>query len=204
MSGTKHQIIRAAESLFARQGYSGTSLREITEVAGVNIAAVNYHFGSKEKLLVEILDDIVVPITSRRTELLDEITPADRGARDLLAAFLRPDLEVIEKLRERDPQLPRFVARMYTEGSDLMMRVAGRQFADNSDRFIAEFERALPELPRAEIVWRLHCIVGIVVFLFVGAEGPDGERLLGDDIDKNLGRLLNVTVPLMTARAEGG
>ncbi|MCZ6663464.1 MAG: TetR family transcriptional regulator, partial [Actinobacteria bacterium] len=69
---TKERIVRAAEILFAKEGYAGTSLRQITESAGVNIAAVNYHFGSKENLLIEILDRVVGPINAERLLLLDE------------------------------------------------------------------------------------------------------------------------------------
>ena len=204
LSDTKRQIIRAAESLFARQGYSGTSLREITDLAGVNIAAVNYHFGSKEKLLIGILDDIVVPITSRRLELLDAGLPQSFGVRGILDAFLRPDLEAIEQLRKRDPQLPKFVARMYTEGSDVMRQVIGRQFAENQERFVAEFERVLPGVPRSEIVWRLHCIVGIVVYLFAGVESSGIDQMLGDNLEENLERLLNVDCSANDCSDRGG
>ena len=63
---TKTRILETAESLFARHGYAATSLRDITEAAGANVAAVNYHFGSKEALLVAVLDRTVGPIGPRR------------------------------------------------------------------------------------------------------------------------------------------
>jgi len=145
---TREEIVSAAEVLFARDGYAATSLRHITEAAGVNLAAVNYHFGSKEALLVEILDRMVLPLTRRRLELLDELeeegTP---DVRRILAAFLGPDLELIAELRSRDPVVPRFMARMYTEGSGLMSEVTARQFYDNNRRFNAAFSRVLPDLP---------------------------------------------------------
>ena len=197
---TKRQILRAAEILFAREGYAGTSLRQITELAGVNVAAVNYHFGSKENLLVELLDRVIAPITTKRLKLLDEAeSKRDPGVRDILAAFLLPDLEAIADLKSRDPALPNFVSRMYSEGSELMAEVMGRQFAEGQRRFYAAFQRALPSLGADEIAWRLHCIVGIVVYLFATVEAPGILAMLQGDRDADLERLLSVTVPLMTA-----
>ncbi len=197
---TKERIVRAAEILFAKEGYAGTSLRQITESAGVNIAAVNYHFGSKENLLIEILDRVVGPINAERLQLLDEAQAEDTpDITAVLTAFLLPDLHVLDELRSRDPSLPRFVARMYSEDSELMTRVMGRQFAETQARFYTAFGSALPELSSEEMAWRLNCIVGIVVYLFAGVQAPGMPPMLGPDVDANLARLLSVTVTLMTA-----
>ena len=198
---TKERIIASAEVLFARQGFDGTSLRQITEDAGVNVAAVNYHFGSKEGLLVELLDRVVAPINRRRLALLDELE--SNGAPDvrgLLVAFLQPDLEVLQELKTRDESLPRFVSRMYSEGSDFMAGVIGRQFAETQRRFYEAFGRALPELDRREIAWRLHCVVGIVVYLFASVEAPGMPAMVSFEVDIDLARLLQVTVPLMSGQ----
>lgn len=197
---TRERIVKAAEVLFAGKGFAATSLRQITKVAGVNLAAVNYHFGSKENLLVEILDRVVGPINTQRLQLLDEVeagTTPDTKA--VLTAFLLPDLKVLAELRIRDSSLPRFVARMYTEGTELMGQIMGRQFAEAQKRFYAAFAEALPDLATEEIGWRLHCVVGIVVYLFAGVQAPGMPEMLGSDIEENLHRLLAVTVPIMTA-----
>lgn len=199
-SETRARIIRAAEVLFAREGYASTSLREITERAGVNVAAVNYHFGSKEDLLVEILDRIIGPLNDERMDLLDEVeSGCSPGASEVLTAFLLPDLRLYGDLRSRDPELPRFVARMYSENSDLMLGVTGRQFAEVQERFSEAFRSALPGLPTEEILWRLQCVVGIVLYLFAGVEVEGTVPMLGDDTEENLSRLLSVTVPMMEA-----
>lgn len=199
---TRERIIRAAEVLFAQHGYEGTSLRKITDEAGVNIAGVNYHFGSKEGLLIEILDRVVAPLNEERLELLDELeAQGGLDVRRILTAFLLPDLRSIQRLRARDPALTRFVSRMYSEGSELMGRVMGRQFAETQRRFYKAFADVLPERTQQEIAWRLHCIVGIVVYLFASAGGPGLPQMVGEDIDRDLQRLLEVTVPIMTAPA---
>ena len=197
---TRERIVRAAEVLFAREGYAATSLRHITSEAGVNLAAVNYHFGSKENLLGEILDRVVGPINAERLQLLDEAEAG--GVPDVTAvlrAFLLPDLHVLDGLRRRDPELPRFVSRMYTEGSELMNEMMGRQFAETRRRFSAAFRNAAPGLGSEEIAWRMGCVVGIVVYLFAGVVASGMPDLIRDSPEENLDRLLAVTVPLMTA-----
>lgn len=202
MAGTRDRIVRAAEVLFARDGYTETSLRQITETAGVNLAAVNYHFGTKEQLLIEILDRVVTPINDERLALLDEAESG--GVPDVvqvMTAFLLPDLRAIARLQARDPAMPHFVSRMYSEGSELMGRVMGRQFAETQARFYEAFARALPELGPEEIAWRLHCVVGMVVYLFGSAGSSVMPQMLGGDVDDDLVRLLRVTIPMVSAPA---
>lgn len=197
---TKDRIIEAAEILFALNGYHGTPVRDITERAGVNVAAVNYHFGSKENLLFALLDRIIAPINTERLEMLEEAS-AD-GPPDLeqiLTAFLLPDLTSLNRLRARNRDLPRFVSRMYSEASPLMRNIVGMQFAEMSEKFGEAFARALPELSPAEISFRLSCIVGIVVYLFAGVEAPGVAPLATGDVKTDLARLLTVTRSIMTA-----
>jgi AcrR family transcriptional regulator len=197
---TRDRIIRSAELLFAQNGYDGTSLREITEKAGVNVASVNYHFGSKENLLVSLLDRIIAPINEERLELLDAVSAdGPAGVEETLEAFLRPDLHALERLRSRDPDLPRFVSRMYTEASPLMYSVIGSQFAEIGRRFGEAFQRALPHLDEDEISFRLASVVGIVVYLFAGIEAPGMSSLVGDDVESDLRRLLTVAGAMMAA-----
>lgn len=202
-SQTRERIIRTAEVLFAKDGYAATSLRQITEAAGVNVAAVNYHFGSKESLLIEILDRVIRPINEKRIEMLDSAQA--HGIPDLkqvMTAFLMPDLMMIEELTHRDPALPRFVSRMYSEGSEVMNRVMGLQFAETRGRFFAAFEAAVPDLEPVEVKWRLNCVVGIIVYLFAGIAAPGTTPMLTGDIDRDLDRLLTVTMALMSTREE--
>jgi len=72
MNETQQKIVEAAEIEFAEMGYEGASIREITKRAGVNIAAVNYHFGSKEVLFKEMVRYRIEPINRIRINLLEE------------------------------------------------------------------------------------------------------------------------------------
>ena len=94
---TKERLLDVAERLFADFGYRATSLRDITSEAGVNLASVNYHFGSKDALLAALLDRRFAPVNHRRLELLDELEASADGAvglRDLVRAFLSPPFDL--------------------------------------------------------------------------------------------------------------
>ena len=190
---TREKIIAAAEVLFARHGYAGTSLRDITEAAHVNVAAVNYHFGSKEGLLVEILDRVLVPINNERLALLDKTYGA--GTPDLdevLTAFLLPDLHSLIELRARNPELPQFVSRMYSENTPLMERVIGDQFVETRQRFGEAFARAVPNLSSEDLAFRITCIVGIVVYMFASVEAPGISPLVTGDVQTDLERMSTI------------
>src|SRR5690349_3690757 len=88
MNDTKLKIIEAAERLIARQGYNATSLRQVIGEAGVNLAAIHYHFGSKEELLGAIVARKAEPVNARRMILLDAVQQTAGGGSAHLAAIL--------------------------------------------------------------------------------------------------------------------
>ena len=90
---TKERILGAAEELFAQQGFSGTSLRQVTSRAEVNIAAVNYHFGSKENLVNEVFRRRMDDMSAQRLEMLRKAREeAPDSLEAILAAFVQPAL----------------------------------------------------------------------------------------------------------------
>jgi AcrR family transcriptional regulator len=158
---TKDRILDAAERLFARDGFEATSLRAITTEAGVNLAAVNYHFQSKEALVQAVIGRRMGPINQRRLALLDAAeSEAENRAVPLdqiLDAFLRPVLEIVgSHAREFAP----LIGRLYTEPGDFSERVFKDQFQPLAQRFIPAFQRALPDLPPTDLYWRLHFSIG--------------------------------------------
>src|ERR687891_570366 len=131
---TRERILDAAEQRFAEEGFAGTSLREITSLAGVNVAAVHYHFGSKEELLRAVLSRIVEPVNRERVELLQEAeaaaAPNGPSVEAILEAFIAPDLRVIRDLGERGAVITRFIGRSYTEPTELVRRMVAEQFGE--------------------------------------------------------------------------
>src|SRR5258708_21964173 len=163
---TKERILDAAERLFATQGFEATSLRAITSEAGVNLAAVNYHFQSKDALLRAVVARRIGPVNRRRLELLDawEATRA-RDLHDLIQAFMIPAIE-LKRTNARN-FLP-LLGRMYTEPGEFVEHVFKEHLREVSQRFIAAFHGALPHLSRAEVIWRIHFMVGIMCHVLAG------------------------------------
>src|ERR1700675_3405038 len=89
---TKTKILNAAEKLFALNGFDATSLRDITAEAQVNLAAVNYHFQSKDSLIDAVILRRIEPVNRRRVEMLDTAGPSP-SVEQIVEAFLAPLLE---------------------------------------------------------------------------------------------------------------
>lgn len=184
MSTTKEKILDAAELIFAENGYAAASLRAIIGEAGVNLAAVHYHFGSKEKLLLEVLRRRVVPVNEERLRLLDQYERAAAGgAPDLeqvLEAFLVPTLALARQPNGR--VLVRLLGKLYVD--DLLPGIVYSEFGDLRARFGAALRRALPELPEAELNWRASLAIGAVVKAMLGS--PDVPATSGEDAIERL------------------
>src|SRR5271165_6179690 len=143
---TKERILDAAERLFAHHGVEATSLRAITREAGVNLAAVNYHFQSKDALVQAVISRRMDPITERRLAMLDacEAEAGNRPAplEKILEAFLLPVLEAgATHAFEFAPML----ARIYTEPKEFVEKVFKNHLTIVVERFRAAFRRALPD-----------------------------------------------------------
>jgi AcrR family transcriptional regulator len=158
MTETQGKILDTAERLFGDRGYAGTSLRQIIAEAGVNLAAIHYHFGNKEELLDHLVMRKAGPVNAERLALLDGYE-ADAGAgsvpvEKILRAFLEPPLLRVKQ----SPDFARLMGRLYGEG--LMPVIVEKHFQTVVNRFLAAFNRALPQLSQPEIALRLQFMVG--------------------------------------------
>ncbi|TBR07331.1 MAG: TetR/AcrR family transcriptional regulator [Lysobacter sp.] len=119
---TKDRILGAAEELFAQYGFSGTSLRQVTSRADVNIAAVNYHFGSKENLVNEVFRRRMDEMSDQRLSAL-KAAMADGNAElePILAAFVEPALAMAQD-RHGGASFMRVIARAYAEKNDALRK----------------------------------------------------------------------------------
>jgi AcrR family transcriptional regulator len=163
---TRERILDAAEALFAEHGFDGTSLRTITGEAGVHLAAVNYHFGSKQGLVAAVLARILGPINDERLRRLDAVEAGGPVASvpAVLEAFLLPPLAAWEhQHEEQGARRMRLLARLYGGAPPELREVLFAQFGEVFRRFRAAFGKALPHLPEAELSWRIHLVVGAMV-----------------------------------------
>jgi AcrR family transcriptional regulator len=161
VNDTKERILDTAERLFAKQGYAATSLRGIIAEAGVNLAAVHYHFHSKEALLEAVILRRSVPANRERLALLDRFEKEGEGnppsLEKVIEAFVAPTLRMS---RESGSMVfMKLLGRLHAEG-DLLPRIITSRFGDVLERFGPALRAALPDLPKEELSWRLNLAVG--------------------------------------------
>jgi AcrR family transcriptional regulator len=171
---TKERILDAAENLFMEHGFEATSLRSITAAAGVNLAAVNYHFGTKEELFQSVLTRRLDPMNQDRVDLLTRLEaeaapdplPCDR----ILMALFIPALTLARDPQRGGKNFLRLLGRAYADPAPFIRRFLSEQYAAMIGRFKAAFSRALPNLPRKELSWRLHFIMGALSYTLAGTD----------------------------------
>ncbi len=169
---TKDRIIAAAEALFMEQGYAATSLRAITAKAKVNLAAVNYHFGSKEALIREVFDRRLGPLNQARLDYLSRLE-FEAGGRALtpekvLEAMIAPVVQLSRDPLKRGAVFLRLLGRALSEPADTMKQVLPIHYRDVVLRFKDALARALPEVPEQELVWRMHFTFGAMAYAMAG------------------------------------
>ncbi|WJF88913.1 TetR/AcrR family transcriptional regulator [Paraburkholderia bonniea] len=160
---TRARILDATESLFIEHGYEAMSLRQITSQAEVNLAAVNYHFGSKEALMREMLACRLDTLNQQRLALLERFNSqlgTHLTCEHVLGAMFIPALRL-----SRDPQrggkaFLRLLGRVYSDPSSFIRRFLAEHYTAVAERFFTSFQRTLPHLPREELGWRLHFSIG--------------------------------------------
>jgi AcrR family transcriptional regulator len=146
---------------------AGVGLREITAEAGVNLAAVNYHFGSKERLLEALFLRRAKPITEERLRLLALCAEAPGRPpmlEQLLEAFLRPAFSLGLEAGVDGATFGKLRARLSVESEELYRRILTQAFNPSTRAFLEAVATALPELPRTEVEWRFHFMLGTMIY----------------------------------------
>ena len=186
-----------------QQGFGGTSMRLLTAKAGVNLAAVNYHFGSKDALIEAVFRRRLDPMNVARIAALDELEA--RGVPDtdaIIRAFVGPGLRMMEDAKGGGRNFIRLLGRAYTEPAKAIRQLIGQMYAPAMQRYKAALERALPQMPREELVWRMHFMFGTLAYtlaatdtvqLIAGSKPEDryDARLLEDRLTAFLASGLN-------------
>jgi AcrR family transcriptional regulator len=161
---TKERVLDTAETLFSERGFSSTSLRAITSEAGVNLAAVNYHFGSKDELIRAVFARRAGPVNIERLELLER---CKRTASDqppelecVLRAFLWPALRMAQDPERGGQVMMRLMGRIYAETDEHIESLLIENFTSVAREFGQALQSALPHLDRALLSWRFLFTVG--------------------------------------------
>ncbi|OGA19220.1 MAG: hypothetical protein A3I63_10620 [Betaproteobacteria bacterium RIFCSPLOWO2_02_FULL_66_14] len=171
---TRTRILDASEELFMQHGFEGASMRLLTAKAGVNLAAVNYHFGSKDALIEAVFRRRLDPMNAERIVALDRLEKSAGGTplapAEIIRAFLRTSLAMIEDSRCGGRNFIRLLGRAYTEPSKPIRGLIGQLYAPVMERYKAAFARALPNLPGEELVWRLHFMFGTLSYTLAATD----------------------------------
>jgi AcrR family transcriptional regulator len=168
---TKTRILDAAEKLFGEKGFDATSLRDITAEADVNLAAVNYHFQSKESLIDAAILRRALPVNNRRLAMLAEAGPQP-SVEAIVEAFVAPLLEV-----DMD-SMAMLMARVLSN-PDVVERVFRDHMTALASRFVDALGAVLPDVSPAELQWRLHFIGGAMAHTVT--RGPLLRDIFGMD-----------------------
>lgn len=202
---TKDRILDAAEEHFAQKSYDGTSLREVTSAAEVNLAAVHYHFGSKMKLFRAVFERRIGGINEERIRLLDE-AEARAGddavpVEEILEAFLGPALRLSAQGDEGLARFMQIVARVHSATGE-HVKALQDVFREIHDRFLPPIQRALPDLCPEDLYWRIHFLIGSMALVMSDPHRinvASGELCASQDCEEALRQLVAFAKGAMTA-----
>jgi AcrR family transcriptional regulator len=190
---TKQAILDAAEGLFGEQGYAATSMRSIVAAAGVNLAAIHYHFGSKEALLEAVVDRRGKPLEHGRFEHLTRFEAEAGGngpaVEQILEAFLAPAIRLTRDPSGGGRRFVQLVGRLLGEPGEGFRKAFTQQFGPTVARFGAALERALPGTLKEELFWKMFFSAGAMAHTLRSAglvralsdglcDDSDGEMVL--------------------------
>ena len=185
---TRHKIMDAAEALIVEHGYAATSLRAIANAAEVNLAATNYHFGSKHGLLAAVFHRRMGPVGHARLAALSELEEGvePMTVRGVLEAFFTP----FRKAQGSELSiLPRLVACIYAEPPSLTEMVLEDEFSETINRFVAALCCVCPQVSEEEMRWRFHFMIGSMI-QFLKFNAPLGLSYEDEEFQVGLERLL--------------
>ena len=164
---TKERVLRAAERIFGHQGYAGTTLREVTAEAGVNLASANYHFGSKEALVMEMLRQRVAPINEKRLHLLKKAKKTANGSpiplEEILEALILPLGGAARGPDGPDLAFLQLVGRAFSEPAEFLRRVHETFFRELAEVFMREIRLSCPEATEKDLWWNLHFAINAML-----------------------------------------
>ena len=161
---TRERLLDVAEELFARRGLDAVSVRDITQAAGASLGAITYHFGTMRKLIVEVFDRRMAPLTRRRLEALDAVERAAGAGplplEEVLEAMFRP--AVMDAMDHEGTGLVfgKLMARSMMDPNPYLEKYIHAHIEPVIRRFDAALMRAMPELTAEEVFWRMHLLVG--------------------------------------------
>ena len=210
LTATKTAVLNAAERLFAAHGFKATSLRAITGEAQANLGAVNYHFSTKDSLVLAVLGRRLRPLNAERLALLDRFEAEAGGkplpVRKILEALFRPPTELVARGAKGGRFFIRLLAQCLAEPGTFLQPLVEEEFAEKNRRFHAAIRRACPYLSSDEVHWRLHFAHGVFLHTMANAhvlEMSSGSRCRVSSVEGTLARMIEFCAAGFAARDKG-
>lgn len=169
---TKNDILDAAECLFSQNGFSHTSMREITTRAGVNLASVNYHYGSKKNLIQAVFKRYFDQLMPYIDTCLDsfESSKGAQGVEELLYTLIPPMLELNTVTEHGTANFVKLLGRGYNETQGHLRRFIMTDYGETIRALVSAIQHCLPHVPEEELFWRLHFAIGSFVFSMASSQ----------------------------------
>lgn len=201
VESTRERLLNVAEQRFGEGGYEGTSLRAITVAAAANIAAVNYHFGSKESLLRAAVARAMAPVNTERGRRLDELlAKGDPSAEQLIRAFIEPGLDLVLRSGERGTVVARFIGRIAFDPSRRIRELYAAESDPIESRYLAALQAALPRATPESVAFGYVNMLGLLAL----HQSQALSRVPGLHEAENPGRLAEKLIAFLVAAFDRG
>ncbi|MDH3349635.1 MAG: TetR family transcriptional regulator [Desulfobulbaceae bacterium] len=208
MKETKERILDSAENLFAESGYQATSLRAITQKAEVNLASVNYHFGSKEGLVDEVIRRRLVPLNKLRMQQLQNVfdhassQKSNPNAEDILRAFIEPTITFLSSSNSLR-HFTLLIGRSFAEPDDTVRKIFFSLMEPIFNTMMKGLKLALPNITEEVLFWRLHFSLGATSHTLRCIDNcPMTQLFNGKDPATDAESLIGLLLPFVTAGME--
>ena len=193
-SGPKRVLLNAAEQLFAKKGFEAVSVRDVTRSVKMNVAAVNYHFGSREGMLTLVIMRYSVPLNEERMARLESAERKCAGKplplEEIIDAFVRPIISQNRKTELSEGLFYQLLGRICAANGDGLSDAFEENFRQVSDRFMRALAKAIPAVPLDELASKFHFINGGLIHLLTHQELLGKRAGAPTAMEASLGRLI--------------
>jgi len=168
-SQPKQRLLAAAEQLFAEKGFESVAVRDVTQLAKANVAAVNYHFGSRDGLVALVVARYLAPLNQERLERLDVLERRAPGKvvpiEEIVHALVRPLIGMVGKSELSEALFCKLMGGIFTLPEEALSSPIVEQSKVLNNRFMRALGKSLPTVPQEDLQWRMHFLLGSLVHL---------------------------------------
>lgn len=194
LSAPKQRLLDCAERLVAERGFEAVSVRDITGAAQANVAAINYHFGSRETLISLVVTHQLGPVIKERLARLETVEKKWTGKaaplEEILDAMMRPLVGNIRKSDLPEALRCQLLGRILGGQGVIFPQEVSQDMETARQRFLRLLAKALPSVSSEDLAWRIQFVAGGIIHLLSGRDAPLAEGATPQPIETTLGRFI--------------